>query len=99
MSATRLRLRDCPPGEYFALGNQVVLEEDGRLHIPDSGYLAGSSATILECMNHLASLDILPLEDLIMPAFDNPLELIGVEPAVIDPLRPIEYDEKNNLFR
>lgn len=44
-----------PPGRYEALGNPVVIEPNGRLYNPETGYLVGSSYTLLECMNHLAT--------------------------------------------
>ena len=47
------------PGRYHTLGNDVILEPTGRLHNPAKGCLVGSSATMLTCMNHLASLGFL----------------------------------------
>jgi len=41
------------PGTYEIWGRKVVLEDSGRLYDPATGYLVGSSATMLECMNHL----------------------------------------------
>ena len=66
------------PGRHHAFGTEVVLEESGRLHIPEKGCLAGSSATMLECMNHLASLGLLAVEELEAVGFYNPLRLIGL---------------------
>ncbi|GAF71368.1 unnamed protein product, partial [marine sediment metagenome] len=48
-----------PPGRYTCMGGEVVLEESGLLHDSVKGYLAGSSATMLDCMNVLASLKLL----------------------------------------
>ncbi len=58
----------------------------------------GSSATMLECMNHLASLKLLSVDELIKVGFYNPLKLIGVEAAQVDPLKQIEFDVETNSF-
>jgi N-acetylglucosamine-6-phosphate deacetylase len=72
------------PGRYESMGHNVILDESGRLYDPKTGYLAGSSATMLQCMNHLASLNIVSLEEMTRMAFDNPLRLIGLDPSGID---------------
>jgi N-acetylglucosamine-6-phosphate deacetylase len=69
------------PGQYRTLGNNVILEEDGKLWNPEHGYLVGSSATMVECMNHLCSLDLMNREELLHCSTIAPLELIGEEPA------------------
>ena len=66
------------PGTYETLGHKVILEEDGRLHDPETGYMCGSSATMLKCMNHLASLDLLTGDELIATGFHNPLAMVGL---------------------
>jgi len=68
------------PGTYDFLGDAVVLEENGRLHSPQTGYLAGSSSTMAECMNYLASLDVVSVDELAKMGFRNPLKLIGLGP-------------------
>ncbi|MDR8390061.1 amidohydrolase family protein [Aliifodinibius sp. S!AR15-10] len=70
-----------PPGTYNTLGNDVVLDSSGRLYNPETGYLVGSSSSILECMNYLLSLDMLSLEEIFKLGFHNPLQLIGVDPS------------------
>ena len=75
------------PGRYHSLGNDCVLDLGGRLYNPTTGYLVGSSATMKQCMEHLASLDILTDEELLAVGFSNPLHLIGMNPADI----PIEH--------
>lgn len=69
-----------PPGRYDVLGNHAVLEPSGRLYNPEKQCLVGSTATMLDCVNVLASLDILAPEMLCDVAFDNPLRLIGLTP-------------------
>lgn len=87
-----------PPGRYRTLGNDVILEVGGRLYNPKTGYLVGSSATILDCMNHLASLNLLATDELIATAWTRPLGLIGVDPADVRPRRAVTYDEDNRRF-
>lgn len=65
-----------PPGQYETLGNEVVLEESGRLWNPKENHLVGSSAGMLECMNHLASITSLSEDELWQMGFYNPLALI-----------------------
>jgi N-acetylglucosamine-6-phosphate deacetylase len=81
-----------PPGEYETLGNTVVLEESGLLRNPEKGCMVGSSATMLVCMNHLASLGLLDLDGLRRVGFDNPLALIGLSPSDVDATETLRYD-------
>jgi N-acetylglucosamine-6-phosphate deacetylase len=85
-------------GQYELLGHQVVLEEAGRLNDLTTGYLAGSSATMLQCMNHLASLDLVDTDELFAMGFDNPLSLIGLDPGDVARGRDVLFDKKNKVF-
>lgn len=87
-----------PAGKYEALGHQVVLEEDGLLRDLTTGYLGGSSATMLQCMNHLASLDLVGTDELLAMGFDNPLALIGLEPDDVAQARDIWFDKEHKIF-
>jgi N-acetylglucosamine-6-phosphate deacetylase len=87
-----------PPGRYTTLGNEVVLEESGLLHNPQIGFLVGSSATMLVCMNHIASLDIFSLDELLDLGFYNPLHLIGISPSTIPSTKLIQYDRATQRF-
>ncbi len=73
-------LAGMPPGEYDYHGERVILEKNGCLHNPVRNCFAGSSSTMLECMNHLASLDLLTFGELIQVGWYNPLKLIGIDP-------------------
>jgi N-acetylglucosamine-6-phosphate deacetylase len=74
-------LAGMPPGRYRALGNEVVLEPSGRLHNPERGCLVGSSATMPECVEHLAGLGEWSEEEIERMCVANPLALLGMEPA------------------
>lgn len=87
-----------PPGRYETLNNIVVLDEGGRLYNPQTGYMVGSSATMLDCMNYLASLRMCAVEQLIQVGFGNPLKLIGVDPSEVRPMSEIAFDEETALF-
>ncbi|MDD5677247.1 MAG: N-acetylglucosamine-6-phosphate deacetylase [Kiritimatiellae bacterium] len=65
------------PGEYRFQGHAVILEPSGRIGFKGTPYLAGSSATMLQCMNYLASLNLLSEADLWKVGYDNPLRLLG----------------------
>jgi N-acetylglucosamine-6-phosphate deacetylase len=86
------------PGTYDVLGDKVVINEAGRLFDPDTGYLAGSSSTMLECMNYLASLNVVSPDDLVVMGFDNPLKLIGLGPKDMAETANIRFDEENKVF-
>ena len=91
-------LAGLPPGPYDSMGARVVLETDGLLHNPATGYLAGSSATLFACANNLASLDLLTTRELMAMLFDNPLKLIGVGPGPIRGDSGVLYDEQRRRF-
>jgi N-acetylglucosamine-6-phosphate deacetylase len=87
-----------PPGQYEVFGHQIVLEESGRLYDRTTGYLAGSSATMLECMNYLASLHLVGLDELIAMCFYNPLRLIGLGSDDVAPARNVLFDPRREVF-
>ena len=72
-----VRIAGLPPGEYEMSGAKITLATNGRISFKNTPYLAGSSATMLECMNYLSSLELLDEEDLWRAGFDNPLRLLG----------------------
>jgi len=88
-------LAGLPPGEYWSMGANVRLEENGKLHNPATGYMAGSSATILDCANHLAALGLVSPHALIRMLFYNPLRLIGVRPNQVQAAGEILLDVKH----
>lgn len=72
-----------PPGAYACLGGTGVIDADGRLADPATGYLMGSSFTIRRVVN--ATQRALALDDATVRrlAIINPLRLIGLsEPAI-----------------
>lgn len=86
------------PGRYETLGSNVVLEDSGRVYDPATGYLAGSSATMLQCMNYLASLNLLSRDELVAMGFHNPLKLIGLDADDVASERDIYFDENRQFF-
>lgn len=87
-------LAGLPPGEYWSMGAQVRLEENGKLHNPATGYMAGSSATILACANHLVSLGLAGLNELVTMFCYNPLRLLGISPKQIPPAKGLFFDAR-----
>jgi N-acetylglucosamine-6-phosphate deacetylase len=69
-------LAGMPPGEYVLGLVPVVLEPDGFLHMRDEPYLAGSSRTLAQCMEHLAGLGFLDDDDLVAVGYTNPIRLL-----------------------
>ena len=88
-----------PAGEYEVWGNDAVLREDGFLYVKKTGHLAGSSSTMLECMNYLASLDLLSEDELLEAGFYNPLRLINIDPGVIKSEHTIVCDKEKGKRR
>lgn len=66
------------PGKYKTYGQIVRLERGGRLYIPRTGYLAGSSATMKQCIDYLDASGLLNGEELKTVGIYNPLKLIGL---------------------
>lgn len=67
-----------PPGRYHFLDNDAILEPSGRFHNPEKQCLVGSSATMSQCMAHLASLGVFSEAELKQVGWENPLRLIGL---------------------
>ncbi|MGI6088179.1 MAG: N-acetylglucosamine-6-phosphate deacetylase [Kiritimatiellia bacterium] len=92
-------LAGMPPGNYQFQGHDVVLEPNGRIGFAGTPYLAGSSATMLQCMNNLAALNVLSEAELWQVGFDNPLKLLGRDPKAVAaklPERKVQF--KNGRF-
>lgn len=87
------------PGTYQSMGNLAILEESGLLHNPEKKCLVGSSATILQCMNHLASLHLLTLPELLKVGFYNPLTLINIEPQTLQAPTSLAFDDTKGIFK
>ena len=85
------------PGSYTWMGKEVVLEENGYLHEAQGPYLAASSFTMLQCMNHLASRGLLDAEELVKIGFHNPLRLIGFKPPLSDGI-VVRFDRTTAVF-
>ncbi len=71
-------LAGMPAGSYVSLGGNVVLEPNGKLHIPALGCLAGSSACLADCATYLAKHKILGEADIMKVVRDNPKRLLGL---------------------
>jgi N-acetylglucosamine-6-phosphate deacetylase len=69
-----------PPGKYTtSAGIEVLVSKEGRLCLAsDPDVMAGSSASMLECMNHLASLGVLTEDELWKVGYENPLRILGM---------------------
>ena len=67
-----------PPGRYAWQGGEVGIEANGRLFDVKKGCLAGSSATMRDCMDYFANLKLATPRELHRVGFENPLEQIGL---------------------
>ncbi|MFA6506620.1 MAG: hypothetical protein WCT14_11000 [Treponemataceae bacterium] len=66
-----------PPGVYPAFGGQVRITETGRIESGD--HLAGSSACLIDCVNHLTASGYSDESLLWRLARDNPLAVLGID--------------------
>lgn len=87
-----------PVGRYVtSWGMDVEINEKGRLFNPHTGYLVGSSSTMLECMNYLSSLKLLTLVELEQMGFYNPLNYLGITQEKITLTAPLHFSD-NRFF-
>jgi N-acetylglucosamine-6-phosphate deacetylase len=86
------------PGEYNYWGQKVVLQESGYLHIPARGCMAGSSANMFECMNYLASLDLLNETQLLEVGFYNPLRFIAKKEDFDSADSKVKFNPEDKVF-
>jgi N-acetylglucosamine-6-phosphate deacetylase len=80
-----------PAGTYPALNQDAVLAPSGRLYNPETGYLVGSSATMMMCANHLAAVGFVSRDEIIELCYRNPLALIRMKPSDVDLPNAVEY--------
>jgi N-acetylglucosamine-6-phosphate deacetylase len=71
----------CPPGEYTIGGQPCTLAEDGRVSLPGTSYLAGSSLTLDRAIANTIRFTGLPLEDVAPMASTIPAAFLGMTPA------------------
>lgn len=66
-------LAGMPPGIYnTAVGGKVELHADGKLTVPGSEYLAGSTASMKQCISNVVKTTGVPLKDALSMATRNP---------------------------
>ncbi len=90
-----------PPGRYETLGNFAILEPNGLLHNPEKKCLVGSSATILQCANVVASLRVFSPEDIVKMGFTAPLRKLKIDPEKFAAALPVRcgWDAASNSFK
>ena len=87
-----------PPGKYKFIGREIVLAPSGRISFAGTPYLAGSSANMVQCMNHLASLRLLTEAQLWQVGRDNPLRLLGKKTSILNKLPGPRVKFQGNTF-
>ncbi|MEN8254925.1 MAG: N-acetylglucosamine-6-phosphate deacetylase [Verrucomicrobiota bacterium] len=93
-------LAGMPPGNYKIFGDlPVAIDESGLIYSEESKSLAGSHSTMLECMNHLASLELLGEAELMQVGLANPLAVLGMKPEDVSHLQGPELHFDNNAFK
>ena len=69
------------PGRYRIGDVECELEADGRVSLPGTAFLAGSSLTLDRAIANAARDTGLPIEDVIRMASQTPASYLGIEPA------------------
>ncbi|TQJ16077.1 N-acetylglucosamine-6-phosphate deacetylase [Kribbella jejuensis] len=70
-------LAGCAPGDYqTAVGGSVTVTPDGSLRLTGTPYLAGSGASLLDCLRW--STNYLPLDVAVTMATSTPADLLGL---------------------
>lgn len=67
------------PGKYNYKGNEVLVQKNRKIVTVNDGYLAGSGASMLECMNYLSSIKLLDLSGLLKLGFYNQIKLLNIK--------------------
>lgn len=92
-------LAGMPPGKYTIFGTlPVAISDTGLIYSEKSQSLAGSHAVMLECMNHLASLNLLSEAQLWQVGFLNPLRMLGVAPERFNAVKGPNVAYRGNRF-
>jgi N-acetylglucosamine-6-phosphate deacetylase len=72
-------LAGCAPGDYrTAVGGAVTVGADGSLRLQGTPYLAGSGASLLDCLRWATGPGGLPLETAVTMATTTPADLLGL---------------------
>ncbi|TCC08314.1 N-acetylglucosamine-6-phosphate deacetylase [Kribbella soli] len=72
-------LAGCAPGDYrTAVGGAVTVASDGSLRLQGTPYLAGSGASLLDCLRWATGPGGLPLETAATMATTTPANLLGL---------------------
>jgi N-acetylglucosamine-6-phosphate deacetylase len=70
-----------PPGRYTVAGVECDLDDDGRVSLPGTPYLAGSSLTLDRAIGNAVRFTGLPLDDVVPMASTIPAEYLGTTAA------------------
>ena len=68
------------PGRYTIGGVECVLGDDGRVSLPDTPYLAGSSLTLDRAIGNMVRFSGLPVDEVIAMASTIPARYLGTAP-------------------
>ena len=70
-----------PPGRYSVAGVECDLDDDGRVSLPGTPYLAGSSLTMDRAIGNAVRFTGLPLDDVVPMASTIPAAYLGTTTA------------------
>lgn len=79
VTADRAPIAGLSPGKYEWGGQEVILDEHGKIALAHKDALAGSAATMRHCVEQLAEWGILEYEDLQRVSRENALNILGIK--------------------
>jgi len=85
-------LAGLPPGTYKAFNQTVIFEESGRIVNKEEKHLAGSSSTMLECVNNILKWDLGTYEECLNLSLYNPAKLLSIDATKIKMSSNVVFD-------
>lgn len=90
-----------PPGRHTWMGTSVVVEQYPhgiKIRAGELPCLAGSGATMLQCVNYVHSLKLVSHGDLERLSFHNPLKFIGMSAADLEDVEQVLWVDEKGAF-
>lgn len=89
-------------GRYQWMGKDIILAQEAAGQVVRDGTepcLAGSAASMLQCANHLLSLNVVTVAEVCEMCFETPLKLIGLTAADVSrPATCLAWDHQKCRF-
>lgn len=100
LTSDAVALAGLPAGEYTTpVGGRVVIAADGSIRLPGSALLAGSGATLIECVRWAAASGGVTLAEAAAMACEQPAALLGIDvPMGLVPGAPADIQTLDGVW-